>query len=339
MIFSFIKSNHVVNCNQVSEMIESEDKKQTELVSEIKEDLNLKENKPQIPDSMDIKIMFIDQLQDKLASIKNNNSSGVKKWSKTNSGNLPSTVSTPVAVNLNDNEVLNEIDNGFDSNKKNIDANNTEKVESETMLFFNANGEDSGLLEKQALNEMNKIRSKWGSNCGENDNMDKRKMTKRGEYEEGDDEVGDDSESENIDINSKELDDKKKSTNLKRKVDSKKDLEKDKSTYDSKSLRSNNKTNKLNDKNSNDFDNKSKKFAYNLSSTIAASSQIQVTIWKDDNATSSTNGSSNVSQSSVNSHSNVSSRRTASHRNNNEATGRKDAIADRIIHASRAVKK
>ncbi len=268
-----------------------------------------------IPDSMDFKIMFIDQLQDKLASIKNNPTNKTSKWSKNNSSNN--------LLSFNNNTESVDLETTGDKSVDQTKANQSEinkfiDNDSESQLLANLNfnyvgmngkannynnTDETVLSEEQALNELNKSRSKWGSiNSGSTNesNMDKRKKS---------DIADSDMYAENSNINgmdNERIFKRKASYNS----NEKNNMEMLKNCDDSPSLIS-----------------KTKKLTNNMSPP--ASSQIQMTIWKEDQ-TNITNKASTVSSkvNTSNSRKNI--------KNMNESTIKKDAIAERIIYASRA---
>jgi len=142
-----------------------------------------------IPDSMDIKINFIDQLQDKLASMESKKSTGSNKsgskWSKSAGA---STTTTPQANNdssVIDLEATTDETNGLGRPSVGVS-------ESESQLLANFNfmdgtkrmggvniNEETVLSEEQALRELNDSRSKWGLSSGGNENNSlNRKKTK-----------------------------------------------------------------------------------------------------------------------------------------------------------------
>lgn len=126
-----------------------------------------------VPDSMDLKINFIDQLQDKLATLNKNKTlnSTKPKWSKNTSGN--SLLTTPQA---NNNETV-------DSDATSMDHETTSKPsvsETESQMLANfdfmdvnvrkKNADETVMSEEQALRELNDSRSKWGLSSGGNEN-------------------------------------------------------------------------------------------------------------------------------------------------------------------------
>ena len=262
----------------------------------------------EIPDSMDIKLMFIDQLQDKLATIKNNSMHTTKtKWSKNVSGNLQTNV-------IDSNDLESTIDKSGD-HLKTADRINCNDSESQLLANYNfmggmggnklhSNQDETVLSEEQAMNELNHSRSKWGINSGgcSDKNMDKRKKSKS--FDKADSSNADMCmENTHLDF---DMDGDKKL--LKRKAG---DKHSDSNQIDeSPSL----------------ISNKIKKFTNNMEPP--ASSQIQVTIWKDEPTTSivSSRGSSSSRASAA----------SKKYANTKNLPDKNDAIADRIIHASRA---
>ncbi len=276
----------------------------------------------EVPDSMDIKNMFLHQLQDKLASIKTNNTSnsssiGSKKWSKNLSGNNLSNGSPAInsdATSENENFVT------ADLNGKNSDL----------QQITNDGGDETRLSEQQALEELNKSKSRWGINTDCDKNIDKRKKsrciddnkrgsgdTKLNESNNSDDELFKNLAKENLDYMSNE-----KGKN-----------------HSNKYPREN--SNHINVANEDQFGSpsllnkdKSKKFNANSNNNAPPpSSQIQMTIWKDE--TNTTNQQQNIKTSSS------TSKNSRNNRNSNENSTstrnlRSDALADRLINATRA---
>lgn len=117
---------------------------------------------------MDIKMNFIDQLQDKLASMKNSTMNSSKtKWSKNSSSSV---MTTPQANDTTDLETSN------DQTRLN-EQTKTGHSETESQLLANynfmdnnkmTNGDETVLTEEQALRELNNSRSKWGISSGGN---------------------------------------------------------------------------------------------------------------------------------------------------------------------------
>lgn len=125
-----------------------------------------------IPDSMDIKINFLDQLQDKLDIINKSKSTNKSKWSRSTSDKT----STPVVANYNDTDLeSSELQNESTSHRQ----RGAGVSESESQLLANMNFENMGannmnadetcLSEDQALRELNNSRSRWGLSSGGSD--------------------------------------------------------------------------------------------------------------------------------------------------------------------------
>ncbi len=130
-----------------------------------------------IPDSMDIKINFIDQLQDKLASMEKRsigNKSG-SKWSKTSSTTTPQAQNESVDLEATTDEVRT---GGVSESESQLLANFNFMDGTKRMGNVNVN-EETVLSEEQALRELNDSRSKWGLSSGGNENNSvNRKKTK-----------------------------------------------------------------------------------------------------------------------------------------------------------------
>lgn len=135
-----------------------------------------------IPDSMDIKINFLDQLQDKLDIINKSKSTNKSKWSRSTSDKT----STPVVANNNNDTDLES------SELQNESTNHRQRgagvSESESQLLANMNFENMGgnmnadetcLSEDQALRELNNSRSRWGLSSGGSDNNTLNKKKSR----------------------------------------------------------------------------------------------------------------------------------------------------------------
>ncbi len=183
-------------------------------------------------DSMDIKKLLLDQLQDKLANIKNTTQN--KKWNKNHSAN----------------DMLNSNDSndGFNTNEKpdrNLDASTSD----ETVLT-------------EQLNKLNKSKSKWGVNC-----VEKRKKSKS----ENDSEDGAHEENKNSEAFYHNA-----TNNNKRKgnLAASKEMNENRNHFMHDDICMSPSMINKNEKNKN-------KFQYS-NSHIPASSQIQVTIWKED---------------------------------------------------------
>ncbi len=130
-----------------------------------------------IPDSMDIKINFIDQLQDKLASMEKRsigNKSG-SKWSKTSSTTTPQAQNESVDLEATTDEART---GGVSESESQLLANFNFMDGTKRMGNVNVN-EETVLSEEQALRELNDSRSKWGLSSGGNENNSvNRKKTK-----------------------------------------------------------------------------------------------------------------------------------------------------------------
>ena len=257
---------------------------------------------PDIPDSMAIKHNFLEQLSDKLANLKNNTlNNNTKKWSKNNSGgNGMQSNSNNAAVEnndqLSDTDFLNS-----------MDLCNLKKIENNLEMNKNENGSDETVLtEQQALNELNKSKSKWGYSGVE------KKKSKSNEQLKGSDSESKLDNIKNEDENDDEMSIYNKRSNryITRKGKNGKGedkLGKNLDDMDSPSITSK--------------ENKGKKGSYNNENMSApASSQIQVTLWKEEYQVSSASKSSS----------------SKSLKSNKLAAEHEQAITDRILTAARA---
>ena len=258
---------------------------------------------PEIPDSMAIKHNFLEQLSDKLANLKNNTlNNNTKKWSKNNSGGNGMQSNTNTAANENSDQLS---DTDF---LNSMDLCNLKKIENNLeMNKNNENGSDETVLtEQQALNELNKSKSKWGYSGVE------KKKSKSNEQLKGNDNESKLDNIKNEDENDDEMSIYNKRSNryLTRKGKSGKGddkLGKNLDDMDSPSITSK--------------ENKGKKGSYNNENMSApASSQIQVTLWKEEYQVSSASKSSS----------------SKSLKSNKLAAEHEQAITDRILTAARA---
>ena len=270
----------------------------------------------EIPDSMAIKHNFLEQLSDKLASIKNNslhnnhNSNNNKKWSKNNSGNLQSATTPVVAKSDSSNDTYSNTSN---NNNKTDLLSETDLLNSVDMCNLKKIENDAIKKGDEGLNELNKSKSKWGMNCG-GDSTNKHENHHTGGAHKNLDQCSDETDDINqCDINKKLLK-RKAGTNFTRyKTDGDKD---DKTDSDELgSLPSH----------------LSKKSADNHSNLPPASSQIQVTYWKEDAAVATTKSgrqsSSRGQKQAVNQRSEA---------DENRGRTKNDAITDRILIAAKA---
>ncbi len=130
-----------------------------------------------IPDSMDIKINFLDQLQDKLDILSKSKSTGKAKWSRNTSDKNV----TPIATNPCNEADLEASDIQNESSRRNAGASESESQLLANMNFENLGGnhisDETCLSEDQALRELNNSRSRWGpsSGSGNNNNLNKKK--------------------------------------------------------------------------------------------------------------------------------------------------------------------
>jgi hypothetical protein len=287
---------------------------------------NHKAAQSEIPDSMDIKNMFLHQLQDKLASMKNNNtsnlSSGSKKWSKNLSGNNLSNGSPAINSEARTSDAISENENYItaDMNFKNNDNQQSTTNEAD----------ETRLSEQQALEELNKSKSRWGINSDCDKNIDKRKKS-RG--------IDDDKRGEDTKLNESNNSDDELFKNLAKENIDYMSIEKGKN-HSNKYPREN--SNHINVANDDQFGSpsllnkdKSKKFNINNNNNSAPpSSQIQMTIWKDE--TSTTNQQPNTKSTSSTSKNTRNSRNSNENSNVSTRNLRSDALADRLISATRA---
>ena len=297
MIFSQDQSN-------VDDLEEMEQNDETELENqeEINEEKNYeKKQTPEIPDSMTIKHNFLEQLSDKLASIKRNSvNNNNKKWSKNNSGNLVSTTPKGEYMTSDQNQSNTNSDLMSDSDLLNsVDMSNLKKMENNLMKKGHSGD----------LGELNKSKSKWGVNCGsesirKNDN-NSHNMNKNTE----------DSDELNNGETGKKISKRKAGSNFTRQ---KTDNEKD-------------------DKNSDDLGNlpslQGKKVLDNHSNMIPASSQIQITMWNDDSGQNKANVNTRAS------HGSRAQKNANNHKNDadeNRNKQKNDQITDRILTAAKA---
>jgi hypothetical protein len=223
--------------------------------------------------------MLLDQLTDKLASIKNNPVVVPKKFSKNNS-------------NLNNSEFNGESD-----------------LTSETHKEVHQNQDETVLNEQQALNELNNSRSKWGINtAGSNDSIERIRTRTKSFTDKNEKNKNNENQNDDTDILLSFLDKQQGVENGKKLSNN------DLNIIDSKMLKP---SSGLEDLGSPSLLNTKKKFNYN---EPPASSQIQMTIWKEDQSSSSSTASSISSNNRK--------------KSTNKSTD-KDAIAERFINVSR----
>jgi hypothetical protein len=306
-----------------------------------------------IPDSMDIKLMFIDQLQDKLASIKNNsiNSSSKTKWSKNTSGNLQQNNNEHAGLDLESSST------GYKNNFLQQQQTKINSMDSESQLLANynfldgacfntnnnninnnTNSDETVLSEEQALNELNKSKSKWGINSGgssgSENTMEKRKRSDMMNKTDSDINTMDNT-AQNFE---QDVSDAKKNLKRKASFNSLNSNLIDKNQKDlMNNLKGNSKINDNEDHSPSLLNIKTKKFT-NMSPP--ASSQIQVTLWKEETTVLNNININNTNNSKATmnsgSRANASKKNLSTSKNITESNTKKDAIAERIIHASRA---
>lgn len=131
-----------------------------------------------IPDSMDIKINFLDQLQDKLDIINKSKSTNKSKWSRSTSDK------TPVAANNNDTDLESSELQNESTSRRGACASESESqllanMNFENMSGNNMNSDETCLSEDQALRELNNSRSRWGLSSGGSDNSTHNKKKSR----------------------------------------------------------------------------------------------------------------------------------------------------------------
>ncbi len=288
----------IADLNESNEKVQEED---VEVEEEAKAEINEQQEEEEmktdetsdvqtIPDSMDIKVMLLGQLQERLAIMKDKPEvSNIKKWTKNNSGgfSVSTNQSNDGEVQLNSNETTRRSD------------------------ILNNNQDETVLSEKQALNELNDSRSKWGINSGVSET---RKRTKS--FSESYDKKNNNNENDDSDmmlLNSfinKQADDPKKLGNNLKRIDN--------NIADSKMFKQ---PISLDEPNSPSL---VKKYAYS-NDNAPISSQIQVTMWKDDQNYPTSTATSNLSGRKKNA--------------SNSKSNDREAIAERFINASRATSK
>lgn len=226
--------------------------------------------------------MLLDQLTDKLASIKNNATVPTKKqFGKNNSGSF-----------------------GANSNLKNdAETDLTSEFQKET----NQNQDETVLNEQQALNELNNSRSKWGINTAGSSDTIERKRTRTKSFNENN-EKSKSNENDDTDMLLSFL------GKQQGQEDGKKLSNNDLNIIDSKMLKP---PTGLDDLSSPSLLSTKKKYNYN---EPPPASQIQMTVWKEDQSSSS---------------STASSMSTNGRKKATTKTSDKDAIAERFINVSR----
>ena len=288
------QSNEPEETNDNNE--EEEEEEETKNVDDVKQ--------LDIPDSMAIKHNFLEQLSDKLASIKNN-----KKWSKNNSGNLvtTNTNTTPTSGKTTDATSKTTLNN---DHQHGTTLNNNSEFLSDTDLL---NAVDLSKFSKKNtnddLNELNKSKSKWGVNCGsepmsKNDTNSNSINSKNIE----------DSDELNPGEISKKISKRKAGNNFTRyKTDTEKD---DRNNMDELGNLPHIAGKKGSDA--------------HLMNMPPASSQIQVTLWNDDSASHSKNTKTSLAANGTRS-----SKATVNQNEQRNKT-KNDQITDRILTAAKA---
>jgi len=186
------------------------------------------------------------------------------------------------------------------------------ETESQILANYNfmennqTNGDETVLTEEQALRELDNSRSKWGISSGGNNEINQINKKKTKSIDKNELDITDTENTSENDCN----------ISAKRKVNNSSE---NSSLKDQKSLKSSNKLNKLNNSDSEDSPSLIKTKKYSVMDP-PASSQIQMTIWKEDN---------------INPISAARSKARSIAKQSDNKNDKKDAIADRIIQASR----